>query len=90
MTSLAQTYLRRTIDVLDEIAISQQEQIEAAATLVAGAIASGRRVYVAGTSHVLHTELYLRAGGLAAVHPLGEAPDLAKPMLDQIAHIFRD
>ncbi|HEX3427542.1 MAG TPA: hypothetical protein VHS36_01945, partial [Candidatus Limnocylindrales bacterium] len=30
---------------------------------------------------VLHTELYLRAGGLAAVHPLGETPDLATPML---------
>ncbi len=78
----ADEYLRRTIDVLETMASTQAEPIEAAAERVAKAIADGHRVYVAATSHVLHTELYLRAGGLAAVHPLGETPDLAKPMLE--------
>ncbi len=81
MTAAA-TYLRRTIAVLETLAEAQSGPIEAAAGRVAESIGAGHRVYVAATSHVLHTELYLRAGGLAAVHPLGETPDLAKPMLD--------
>ena len=76
----AQTYLRGTIEVLETMAASQASALEAAAERVAVAIAGGGRVWVAATSHVLHTELYLRAGGLAAVHPLGESPDLARPM----------
>jgi uncharacterized phosphosugar-binding protein len=74
-------YLRRTIAILEELAVSQADAIDRAAAAVADAIAGGHRVYVAATSHVLHSELYLRAGGLAAVHTLGEAPDLASPML---------
>ncbi len=80
--SAAQIYLRATIDILETLASSQASVIEAAGERVADAIADGGRVWVAATSHVLHTELYLRAGGLAAVHPLGESPDLARPMLE--------
>jgi len=78
----AAAYLRQTIAVLEAMAKNEADHIDAAAACVAEAIAAGHRVYVAATSHVLHTELYLRAGGLAAVHPLGETPDLARPMLD--------
>ena len=53
-----------------------------AADAVATAIAADRRVFVASTSHVLHSELVMRAGGLAAVHALGEPPDFSQPMLD--------
>src|SRR4051794_34220595 len=53
-----------------------------AAEAVATAIAADRRVFVASTSHVLHSELVMRAGGLAAVHALGEPPDFSEPMLD--------
>lgn len=74
-------YMRRTIAILEELADSQADAIDRAAAAVAAAIGAGHRVYVAATSHVLHSELYLRAGGLAAVHTLGEAPDLATPML---------
>jgi uncharacterized phosphosugar-binding protein len=74
-------YLRRTVSILEELSVSQAGPIDHAAAAVADAIGTGHRVFVAATSHVLHTELYLRAGGLAAVHPLGEAPDLASPML---------
>ena len=82
-------YLRRTIAILEELAASQAEPIDRAAIAVAEAIGNGHRVFVAATSHVLHNELYLRAGGLAAVHPLGEAPDLASPMLSIEAGLLR-
>jgi uncharacterized phosphosugar-binding protein len=80
-----QRYLARTIEILETMAATQAEPIAAASAAVAETIAAGHRVFVAATSHVLHTELFLRAGGLAAVHPLGETPDLATPML-QLAH----
>jgi uncharacterized phosphosugar-binding protein len=82
-------YLSRTIEILETMAATQAEPIAAAAAAVAEAIAAGHRVFVAATSHVLHTELYLRAGGLAAVHPLGETPDLATPMLQLSADVLR-
>jgi len=84
-----QRYLARTIEILETMAASQAEPIAAAAAAVAHAIGGGHRVFVAATSHVLHTELYLRAGGLAAVHPLGETPDLASPMLQLSADVLR-
>ncbi|HLO35758.1 MAG TPA: sugar isomerase domain-containing protein [Candidatus Deferrimicrobium sp.] len=87
--SAGQRYLARTIDILDRMATSQAQPIAAAAAAVADAIAAGHRVFVAATSHVLHTELYLRAGGLAAVHPLGETPDLASPMLQLSRDVLR-
>jgi uncharacterized phosphosugar-binding protein len=85
---MAARYLARVSELLEALAMSQAGPIEAAARAIAGAIADGHRVYVAATSHVLHTELYLRAGGLAAVHPLGEAPDLASPMLELSAGLL--
>jgi uncharacterized phosphosugar-binding protein len=84
-----QRYLARAIEILATMAASQAEPIAAAAIAVADAIAAGHRVFVAGTSHVLHTELYLRAGGLAAVHPLGESPDLATPLLQLSSDVLR-
>ncbi len=89
MTGKEQAYLAGAIEVLQTLAATQGASIAAAADAVADAIAADHRVYVAATSHVLHTELYLRAGGLAAVHPLGETPDLASPMLDLSAGALR-
>jgi uncharacterized phosphosugar-binding protein len=84
-----QRYLARTIEILETMAESQAEPLASAAAAVADAVGGGHRVFVAATSHVLHTELYLRAGGLAAVHPLGETPDLATPMLQLSADVLR-
>jgi uncharacterized phosphosugar-binding protein len=84
-----QRYLARAIEVLETMTATQAEPIAAAAIAITDAIAAGHRVFVAGTSHVLHTELYLRAGGLAAVHPLGETPDLATPMLQPSSGLLR-
>ena len=58
----ASTYLQRSIEVLETLAASQADPIERSAQQIATAIADGHRVFVAATSHVLHTELYLRAG----------------------------
>jgi uncharacterized phosphosugar-binding protein len=80
MTAAAD-YLDRALAIIDGLRRTQLDAIETAASLAAEAIAEGHRVFVAPTSHVLHTELILRAGGLAAVHPLGEPPDLSNPML---------
>jgi uncharacterized phosphosugar-binding protein len=80
MTAAA-AYLDEALAIVERLRRTPLDAIEAAASLVADAIADGHRVFVASTSHVLHTELVLRAGGLAAVHPLGEPPDLANPML---------
>ena len=77
----ADRYLDAATAVLAHLAGPARVAIGEAAGWIADAIADGHRVWVAATSHVLHTELYLRAGGLAAVHPLGETPDLANPML---------
>jgi uncharacterized phosphosugar-binding protein len=82
------SYLAGAIDVLREIEATQGDPIAAAAEAIADSIGAGHRVFVAATSHVLHTELYLRAGGLAAIHPLGETPDLAQPMLDLSAGVL--
>jgi uncharacterized phosphosugar-binding protein len=79
--SAADRYLTGVLAILESVAASGGTSIEIAANAIASAIAGGHRVFVAGTSHVLHTELVLRAGGLAAVHSLGDPPDLADPML---------
>lgn len=76
------TYLDAAGAAVRDLATTQASAIGAAADSIALAIASGRRVFVASTSHVLHSELVLRAGGLAAVHALGETPDFGRPMIE--------
>jgi uncharacterized phosphosugar-binding protein len=86
----AQLYLERVVALVQRLAADQATPIESAAASVAQAISTDHRVWVASTSHVLHTELYLRAGGLAAVHPLGDPPDLADPLLGLAAGSLTD
>jgi uncharacterized phosphosugar-binding protein len=75
------TYLDLAGTAIRDLATAQAPAIGRAADAIAMAIATGQRVFVASTSHVLHTELVLRAGGLAAVHALGETPDFSRPMI---------
>jgi uncharacterized phosphosugar-binding protein len=77
----ADRYLAAVGSLVASIASAEGDSIERAASAVALAIGDGHRVFVAATSHVLHTELVMRAGGLAAVHALGDPPDLSDPML---------
>jgi uncharacterized phosphosugar-binding protein len=76
------TYLAAAAAAVQDLADTQADAIGRAADAVATAIAADHRVFVASTSHVLHSELVMRAGGLAAVHALGEPPDFTQPMLD--------
>ena len=76
----ARKYLEIAVSQITAMSETQGPMIEHAAHWVADALAGGHRVWVAATSHVLHTELVSRAGGLAAVHQLGSAPDLSQPM----------
>jgi uncharacterized phosphosugar-binding protein len=76
----ANDYLDLVVAQVRQLSEDQSAELERAATWIADALADGHRIWVPATSHVLHTELVLRAGGLAAVHQLGRAPDLAHPM----------
>jgi uncharacterized phosphosugar-binding protein len=76
----AERYLSIATGQISAMARSQGPAIEQAAELVADSLAEGHRIWVAATTHVLHSELWLRAGGLVAVHQIGGAPDLSKPM----------
>lgn len=59
---------RRLCEVVDRNA----ESIDAAASLIAGAIAEGRVLYVFGASHagILTQDLFFRAGGLVPIEPI--------------------
>lgn len=81
-------YLTRLEALVRALRVGQGDSIDAAATLVAESIAVGRRVWAAPTSHVLHTELVMRAGGLAAVHAPGDGQDLTSPMIKQEAGVL--
>ncbi len=65
-------YLDSAIALLQEVRETQQEAIEEAGMLCAGAIAKGGLIHVFGTghSHILAEELYDRAGGLLSVNPI--------------------
>lgn len=69
---LGDQYFEDMRSILDEIVVSQREQIHRAADLVADAVASGRRVFVFGSGHssIMGMEGHYRAGGLAAVTPV--------------------
>jgi uncharacterized phosphosugar-binding protein len=91
MNSLAQEYLFRTIEILRDLAASQKDQIDQAATLISESIGDGHRVYITRTSHTLDTEAYNRAGGFVAVHPLGPGLDFDQAAMpadleDRLSH----
>ena len=68
--------------VVEPMVVSQLEPIQRAADLVVQGLASGHRLYVYDTGHMLNRELVNRAGGLIAMTPL--AFDLA--VENTIAH----
>lgn len=73
-TPTAKDYCRRALELAQSAAQSQLSAVEQAATLVADAIAAGHRFWAFGTghSHALVEELWGRAGGMTAVHPILE------------------
>jgi uncharacterized phosphosugar-binding protein len=65
-------YLAEAARLLDRLAADEWPSLDAAAGLVADALARGGDVHAFGTghSHMLAEELYYRAGGLVRVRPI--------------------
>jgi len=70
--SAGRRYLAGAIDVLEQVAAHQWQEIRSGAESVADTITGGGLVHVFGTghSHMLAEEMFYRAGGLAAVNPI--------------------
>lgn len=70
----AEQYCHQTLEMAHTAVQTQLPSIEQAAALVADAIAEGHRFWAFGTghSHLLVEELWGRAGGMTAVHPILE------------------
>jgi uncharacterized phosphosugar-binding protein len=65
-------YLTAAIELLQQVRASEQEAIERAAQVIAGAIQADHLLYVFGPTHagMLAQELCYRAGGLVPVNPI--------------------
>ena len=65
-------YVDAASRVLGEVAATQGEPLEAAARMVADSVAAGGMLHLFGAGHsqLLGLDAYVRAGGLACVHPL--------------------
>jgi uncharacterized phosphosugar-binding protein len=65
-------YLRAALGLVERLGAEEWPRIEAAAELMADALAAGGTIHVFGTghSHMLAEELYYRAGGLVRVRPI--------------------
>ncbi len=65
-------YLSAIIELLHQVQQTEQEAIERAAQVIAGAIQADHLVYVFGPTHagILAQELCYRAGGLVPVNPI--------------------
>lgn len=73
---LAKQWLRNSRAVMDKIEQTQQENITAAAKLMADAIGAGRWVHTFGCGHATLPieEMYPRIGGFVGFHPMVELP----------------
>lgn len=71
-SDVPERYRRRVTECLHEAASAQQAEIERAAAFVADAVDRQGLVFVGGSghSHILAEEVFYRAGGLLAIHPL--------------------
>jgi uncharacterized phosphosugar-binding protein len=73
---LALQWLNNARSVMDQIEASQLDNIQAAATVMADAIAAGRWVHTFGCGHatIPVEEMYPRIGGFVGFHPMVELP----------------
>ena len=71
-----QQYLEQVKGLVEAVADTQAQAMEQAADAVAKALMDGGMVYTFGTghSHILAEEIFYRAGGLAKVYPILDAP----------------
>ncbi len=72
MSSLAKTYLQGVIELLERIVEEEMPALDAAAELMADAIAKGKRIFGFGCTHssLPVQDLVYRAGGLMLINPI--------------------
>jgi uncharacterized phosphosugar-binding protein len=72
MSDLRRTYRDRIVAIMDHIMASEAEAMNAARDAIAGALAGGGVLHVAGSghSHMLAEEVFYRAGGIAAAQAI--------------------
>ncbi len=72
MGKIISDYLEKSIVILRKIAEEEEENIEAAAGLIADAYARGRNIYIFGCTHsaILAEDVFYRAGAPAFWRPL--------------------
>jgi uncharacterized phosphosugar-binding protein len=74
----AEQFLDAILPQLERLRTGQLAPIRQAGAIVADAIANGRRIWIARTTHCLHGEATYRAGGFMAAHIL-EDPIVLEP-----------
>ena len=67
-------FLHRLVDILNEVAESQEEALDGAAAAMAKALGAGRLVhlYGSGHSHMPTLDAFPRYGGFIGLHPLND------------------
>lgn len=72
MSSFANLYIKKIIDLLNRILIEEGDSFKAAANILADAIEGDRRIFAWGSTHSATTmqDIYLRAGGLAVINAI--------------------
>ncbi len=78
---IASRYLDRVTEILGEIRALELPRLEELAGQIADALSSGGLFYVYDNGHMLNTELFNRAGGLALLAPI----ELGRPRLGTAA-----
>ena len=70
--SAGRRYLRGAVDLVTRLAAAEWPSIDAAASVLADAMAGGATVHVFGSghSHLIAEELYYRAGGFVRIRPI--------------------
>lgn len=65
-------YADTVVALIEEVVATQAAAIDEAAAAVARSLANGGRIWLAKTTHCLHSEAHHRAGGYMAVHMLDD------------------
>ncbi|HAJ94926.1 MAG TPA: SIS domain-containing protein [Actinobacteria bacterium] len=72
MSSFANLYIKKIIDLLNRISVEEEDNFKTAANMLADAIEEDGRIFAWGSTHSATTmqDIYLRAGGLALINAI--------------------
>lgn len=91
MMSIPEKYLDFVISIMEEIKMTQKDNIIKAAELVADSVMKGGRFYIFGSghSHMIAEEIYIRAGGAAFVKAILEPSMMLHEMPNKSTYLER-